>query len=123
MMRKLLYALMAVGVIAYAVYCVQDFAAMARKSHTRQLARELVSIADATNKMEPGIPRAEEFLRRVKAIDPGLAPAEVKQALHDYTAALEGALNAMKASRDASQYDLPMEQAHKRLGELFRKYQ
>ena len=123
MKRKLLFAPMALAVIAFCVYCVQDFADMARRSHTRQLAQELVSIAETTNKMDPGISKAEELLRRVKAVDPGLAPPEVKQALRDYIAALEGALVAMKAGRDASQYDLPMEQAHQRLGELFRKYQ
>jgi len=55
-------------------------------------------------------------------LDPGSAPAEVKQALRNYTPALEGSLAAMKAGRDTAQYDAQIAGAKQRLAECFRKY-
>jgi hypothetical protein len=60
--------------------------------------------------------------RRVKALDPGMAPAEVKQALGDYTASLVGSLEAMKAGRETTQYDTAMADAKQRLADCFRRY-
>jgi hypothetical protein len=53
----------------------------------------------------PGITRAEEFVRRLKAIDTGRAPAEVKHALAEYAAAMEQALVALKAGQDTAPFD------------------
>jgi hypothetical protein len=123
MKRKLFRALLAVAVAVCSVYAMRDFAGIARRSHTRSLAQELVAIPALVEKTPPGTARAEDFLRRLKAVDPGLAPEEVKQALHDYIVATEGALEAIKSGRDASRFDLPMAEAKKRLGESLQKYQ
>jgi hypothetical protein len=114
--------LAAIAVVCFSVYCIVDFGSMARRNHTQALLTEMNAIMADQEKLPPGIPRAEEFLRRVKALDAGLAPTEVKQALRDYTAALEGSLEAMKAGREATKYDTAMADAKQRLADCFRKY-
>jgi hypothetical protein len=95
---------------------------MARNNHVQGLLREMNAIMDDADKLPPGIPRAEELVRRLKALDAGLVPAECKQALRDYTAAMESGLEAMKAGRDSTRYDAPMADAKQRLADCFRKY-
>jgi len=122
MKRKAVMILAAIAAVCFCVYCVLDFASMARNRHTQGLLNDMNAIMADQEKLSPGIPRAEEFLRRVKALDAGLAPTEVKQALRDYTAALEGSLEAMKAGRESTQYDAAMVDAKQRLADCFRKY-
>src|SRR6266699_316376 len=93
--RKPVMILAAVAVVCFSVYCILDFASMARNNHTQGLLRDMNAIMNDVEKLPSGIPRAEELVRRLKGLDPGLAPAEVKQALRDYTAALEGSLVVM----------------------------
>src|SRR4051812_397930 len=120
--RKPVMILAAVAVVCFSGYCIRDFASMTRNSHTQGLLRDMNAIMKDAEKLPPGIPRAEELVRRIKALDPGLAPVECKQALRDYTAALEGSLEAMKAGRDFTQYDAAMADAKQRLADCFRKY-
>lgn len=120
--RKWGQVLLLIGSIAFAVYCIRDFASMARNSHTQALLHDMNRIMEDVSKLPPGIPRGEELLRRVKALDPGLAPVEVKHALQDYTAAMEGSLQAMKAGRDTTPYDAPMAAPKQRLADCFRKF-
>lgn len=121
--RKPIMIIAAIAVVCYSVYCICDFASMVRNSHTQVLLHDMNRIMDDVSKLPPGIPRGEELLRRVKALDPGLAPVEVKQALRDYTAAMEGSLQAIKAGRDTTPYDAPMADAKQRLADCFRKFQ
>jgi hypothetical protein len=64
----------------------------------------------------------ETFVRALRAIDPGYAPAEIKQALQDYIAALDQSLAALKAGEDTTQYDLPIAKARERLLASVQKY-
>jgi hypothetical protein len=91
--------LVAIAVGGFSVYCILDFASMARNSHTQGLLRDMNAIMSDVEKLPPGIAGAEELLRRLRKVDPGLAPAECKQALRDYIGALEGSLEAMKGAR------------------------
>jgi hypothetical protein len=119
--RKPVLILAAIASVCFSVYCVLDFASMARNNHTRGVLSDMNAVMDRAQKLPPGIPRAEELVRGLKALDPGLAPAEVKEALRDYTAALEGSLDAMKAGHDTTPYDAPMADAKQRLADCFRK--
>jgi hypothetical protein len=114
--------LVLVAAVGFSTYCIMDFASMARNRHTQAILGEMNTIMEDIQKLPPGIPRAEQLLHKVRAIDPGLAPAEVKQALRDYGDALEGSLDAMKTGRDTTQYDLRMADAKQRLAVCFRKY-
>lgn len=120
--QKLFIIVVAGAVVFFCVYCILDFGAMTRNNHVQGLLRDMNAIMDDADKLPPGIPRAEQLVRRLKALHTGLAPAECKQALHDYTAALENGLEAMKAGRDSTQYDTPMADAKQRLAACFRKY-
>src|SRR5258705_6488452 len=120
--RKPVMILAGVAVVCFSVYCIMDFASMARRSHTRLLLTDMNAIMRDVEKLPPGIPRGEELVRRIRALDPGLVPTEVEQALRDYTDALEGSLAAMKAGHDTTQYDAPMADAKQRLADCFRKY-
>ncbi len=120
--RKPVMILAAIAAVSFSVYCVLDFASIARNSHTQALLRDMNAILADQQKLPAGIPRAEEFLRRVKVLDPGLAPPEVKQALRDYTTALEGSLEATKAGRDSAPYDATMAEAKQKLADCFRTY-
>ena len=122
MKRKPVMILAVIAAVCFAAYCILDFASMARNSHTQGLLRDMDTIMRDVEKLPPGILRAEELVRRLKALDPGLAPPEVKQALRDYTAALEGSLEATKAGRGTTQFDAPMADAKQRLADCFRKY-
>jgi len=95
---------------------------MARRKHTQALLTDMNAIMRDVEKLPPGIPQAEQLVRRLRALNPGLASAEVKQALGDYTDALAGSLEAMKAGRETAQFDVPMADAKQRLADCFRKY-
>jgi hypothetical protein len=120
--RKPVMILSAIAVVCFSVYCIVDFGSMARRSHAQALLTEMNAIMRDVEKLPSGIPRGEQLVRKLKALDPGLAPAEVKQALRDYTDALDSSIQAMKAGRDATRYDAPMAEARQRLADCFRKY-
>ena len=61
-------------------------------------------------------------MKRLKAIDPGYAPAEVKQALRDYISATEQGIDALKARQDNRQIDDAMAKARDRLVESLKKW-
>ena len=96
-------------------WSIHGFVDLTRQTHTREVAREFVAASDELKKRALGAESSEVFLRRLKAIDPGYAPAEVKEALHDYIFALEQGLDAAKAGRDATKFDAAMDQARQRL--------
>src|SRR5258706_11820322 len=102
--RKPVMILAALAVVCFSVYCIVDFAPMARRNHTQTLLSEMNAVMRDVEKLPPGIPRGEQLVRKLKALDPGLAPAEVKQALRDYMDALDGSLQAMRAGRETTQY-------------------
>jgi hypothetical protein len=101
--------------VAMGVYSFHGFVDLVRQRDTHDIMREFGAAVDELQKSPPGIERAEIFLKRLKAIDPGHAPAEVKQALHDYISAMEQGIDAMKAGQDSSQYDEKIAEARERL--------
>ena len=123
MKRKSIQILMVVGSVLFSTYCISDFIRMARQKHTRDLSLELAAVIDGLDKIQAGLPRAEQFLTKLKAVDASRAPVEIRQALSDYIASLEGALDAMKSGRDTSSYDKPMAESKERLRESLGKYE
>jgi hypothetical protein len=123
MKKKFIPVLMAVGSVLYSTYCIHDFIHMARQKFTRELERDLAAVPDGLEKTPVGVPRAEQFLQRLKTVDASHAPAEVQQALRDYIATLEGALDAIKTGRDTSPYNSSMSQSKERLRQCLSKYE
>ena len=108
--------------LLFGVYSVYGFVGLVRQTHTRALEREFAAALKQLEKSPPGIGRAETFVSTLRKIDPGYAPAEVKNALHDYIAAFQQSLDALKAGRDTAQFDPAIAEARERLIASVRKY-
>jgi len=108
--------------ILFSAWCIHGFIDMVRQTHTRAVQREFSAAVDELEKNPPGIERAQAFLKRLKAIDPGYAPAEVKTALRDYISAMEEGTEAIQAGRDTSKYDAAAAEARERLIAGIKKY-
>jgi hypothetical protein len=121
MKKKLFRVVVGVGAIIFCTYCILDFIDMTRQKSTQDLKRNLVAVTSGLEETPAGMPRAVEFIRRIKAVDASHAPAEVQQALQNYIAALEDALDAMKAGRDSSPYNKPMAEAKEHLRQALAK--
>ena len=61
----------------------------------QSVAYQISDARKAIEKLPPGMGRVNDFIRRLKAVDPGYAPPEVKEALKEYTKAMEQAAEAM----------------------------
>ena len=108
--------------LLFAAYSVYGLVGLARQAHTRALEREFAAAVKQLEKSPPGIERSETFVNTLKKIDPGYAPPEVKNALHDYIAALQQSLDALKAGRDTAQFDSAIATTRERLIASVRKY-
>ena len=108
--------------LGLAVFCIHGFIGMVRQTHTRAVERDWDAALRESGKVPAGLGRAEDLLARLKRIDPGYAPDELKQAITDYIAALKGAIDAAKAGRDTASYDEAMNQARDKLITTAKKY-
>jgi|SRR5579871_1775597 len=72
----------------------------------RDVTGQIVAARKVIEKMPPGIERAAEFLRRLKAVDPRHASPAVKEALKDYTQAMERGYQAMTNHEDVQALEL-----------------
>ena len=70
----------------------------------------------------PGLETAEKYLSRLKVIDTGYAPDDLKQALADYVSALEQSIDAAKAHRDTAPFDQRMDEAKQRIVAIVKRY-
>ena len=105
------------------VFVVFGFIHQVRQTHARDVDRAWRAALDASEKVPPGIGRAEDLLARLKRIDPGYAPDELKRAMADYIVALETDIDAFKAGRDIAPYDQALAQAQQKLAEASKKYE
>lgn len=108
--------------LALGVYSFFGLRDLARQTHTRAVEKEFSAAVAEMQKSPQGLERAETFLKRLKSIDPGLSPPEVKAAMKDYISALENALDAAKAGRSTEHYDEAMADARERLLAAFKKW-
>ncbi len=113
--------LVVAGVIAL-VYSLQGWGHLREMTHTRALDADLKTALDASRAQPAGIAQMDDFLVRLRRIDTGHAPAEVKQALADYIAALEAAIKAFRAGESLVPYDLEMDKAQKKLAAAVNKH-
>jgi hypothetical protein len=104
------------------VFVVFGFIHMVHQAHAREVAHKWSAALDASEKLPPGVGRAEDLLSRLKAIDMGYAPDEMKQALSAYIVAFQNALDALKAGRGTAAFDKEMERAHANMVAAMQKY-
>ena len=93
-----------------------------RQTHAQAVAREWGAAIEQSEKLPPGMGRAEDMLSRFKRIDLGYAPDDLKQAIHDYIADFQQSLDAAKAGQDTSLPDKAMEEARLRMVSAIKKY-
>lgn len=113
---------MVVFSIFLAIYSIHGFVDLTRQANTRTVADKMAKAFRELENSRPSQERAERFLKRLKEIDPGYAPAELKQALQDYIHALEKGMTAIKAGEDSVDYASQMADAKERLIKCVRKY-
>ncbi len=70
-----------------------------RQSNAWHVQQRMNAALQEAERVPLGFERAETYLARLKAIDAGYAPDDLKQALADYTSALEQSIDAAKAIR------------------------
>ena len=114
-----LFFLIVLGAISGIYPFVHGF----RESQVERVIRAAGAAFTEADKVPPGLGRGEETLRRLKAIDSGYAPADLKQALSDYTGAYERMLISLKAGRDPSAESKPMSEAQTSMSEIEQSYQ
>jgi len=115
MKRKSAQIYLCIFSVCFCVYSIYGFVDLVHQSHARAIGRDFGRASEELQKSPPGMERVEVFVKRLKEINPGYAPAEVKQALSDYISATEQGLDAIKAGRDSHQYDAAMADARERL--------
>jgi hypothetical protein len=120
--RKSSQVVLLVVSVAFAAFCVHGFIDMVRQTHTRAVARDWSAAINESQKLPPGLGRAEDLLARLKRIDTGYAPDEFKHAIADYISALQGAFDASKGGRDTTQFDKAMAEARERMVAIAGKY-
>jgi hypothetical protein len=94
-----------------------------RRSQVEAVDKGLGGAFTESDKLPPGFGRGEDALRRLKAINTEHAPADLRQAVFDYTAAYERMLISLKAGRDPSAESKPMSETRARIIEIEHRYQ
>ena len=113
--RKSGQALLIIGSVLALLYSFQGWGHLREITHTRALDRDLKAALEASRSQPPGIAQLDDLLARIKRIDAGYAPADVKEALAAYSTALEAAINAFRAGQDLTPHDREMEKTQKKL--------
>ncbi len=109
-------------VTAGGVWSVYSFIGTVRETHMRYVEQDLSTARTESQRLPPGFPRAEDYLRRLKAIKTHYAPPEMQQALSDFIAAYERGLIATEAGRDAPEHSQAMADAKARIVAVEEKY-
>jgi hypothetical protein len=94
----------------------------ASRQQARRVIRECMAATEALDKSPPGFARAEEFIRRIRAIDTHGAPQDLVDALHADADALARGLAAAHDGKDTKELDEQAAAAKERLAKLIRKY-
>jgi hypothetical protein len=120
MTKRHLLIFTAIASPLFAAWCIYD---LVRQHDTRDIVVEFSTAVKAMEQTPPGTERAEQFVRRIKAINTGHAPAEVKQALADYITAMERGLTAAQARQDTTALDQTIAERKQALIDAVNKYQ
>ena len=92
------------------------------RQDARHVIRECMAATEAMEKSPPGFARADEFVRRIRAIDTKGAPKDLVDALHEHIDLLERSLIAARAGNDTKVLDAQVAAAKERFATAVRKY-
>ena len=105
--------------IGYGLY---SFVGLIRKNRIRDIDREIGAAFKDAQKLPPGHERGQDIVRRLKAINTGYAPPEMKHAVVDYVTAFQDALQATEAGHDVSPASKAMGDSRDRMIAIEKKY-
>ncbi len=112
----------AIIAVIWLPFLIRGWIYFVRQSNTSDVEQKWDAALRESQKLPPGFDRAENLLSRLKRIDTGYAPDELKRATTDYINALEGAIYAAKAGQSTVDFDLAMDRAKQRMVEIAKKY-
>ena len=108
--------------IAVGAYSTYYFLSLTPQAQAHRVEREYATVIKQLNQSPPGIPRAEEFIRRINAISDEPAPLEIQQDLREYAKTLEHALQTIQNGGDAAAYDQKTADEKTKLIADFKRY-
>ena len=116
------FVLLPLGLFLLALYFFSDSVGPIQYQRARQVIRDCMAATDALEKSPPGFARADEFVRRIKAIDTRGTPDDLVAALHEHIDLLEQSLAAFREGKDHEQLDQQVAVAKERFATKVRKY-
>ena len=122
MKKKSTLILLLILSVLVAVFCTQAFMGIIHQRRIRTVERDFGAALHQLQDSPPGVQRVETFVARLKAINTGHAPAEVKEALQNYVAAVEQSIDAAKAGHNTATYDPAIAEAKQKLADSVREY-
>jgi hypothetical protein len=93
-----------------------------RRSQVEAVDKGLGAAFTESDRLPSGFGRGEDALRRLKAINTGHAPADLRRAVSDYTSAYERMLISLEAGRDPSAESKPMSEAKAKIVKIEHNY-
>jgi 4-amino-4-deoxy-L-arabinose transferase-like glycosyltransferase len=121
--RKSVQIPLGIIMVIWLPFLIRGWIYTARQSNTWDVEQKMNAALQELQKGPPGLARAEKYLARLKAINTGYAPDDLKQALADYASALEQSIEAMKADHDTTPFDHRMNDAKQRMIAIEKRYE
>ena len=120
-LRKLGFVILPLGLVLLAFYFFSNLDG-ASQEHAQRVIRECMAATEALEKSPPGFTRAEEFIRRIRAIDTRGAPHDLVTALNEHIDLLDQSVAAFRQGKDHKQLDEQVGAAKERFATEVRKY-
>ena len=121
MTKKSTRILLLILSLLIAVFCIQVLVGFVHRGCTRTVEADFGAALHQLQESSPGPQRAKVFVAKLKAINTDHAPAEVKQALQGYIAAVERFLDALTTGRNIAPYNRAIAAANQRLVDSVRE--
>jgi hypothetical protein len=109
--------------IAANIFGIYEFVRLARETHVHGILKDIGVAFEQSEKLPLGHARAEDVIRRLRAINTAYAPADMKQALQDYTNAFKRLLDATESGRDTAPDSNAMSEARAKMLAIDKHYE
>jgi hypothetical protein len=113
---------LAIIMVIWLTFLIHGWIHFVRQSNTWDVEHKWSAALRESEKVPPGLDRAEDLLARLKRIDTGYAPDDLKRAVTDYITAFERAIYVGKAGESTVEFDLAMDAAKQRMVDIAKKY-
>jgi hypothetical protein len=120
--RKSVQIPMAILSVVALPFLIRGWIYTVRQSNAWDVEQKMSAALRELQSSPPGLDRAEKYLARLKAINTGYAPDDLKQALADYASAIQQSIEAAKAGHDTTPFDKRMDEAKQRMIAIEKQY-